>query len=70
MKILSIAAIALICASSLTEARDIKSLVQISSKRLDEATKESVRQAAAAALKVAVAAKKAESAASIKEDMK
>ena len=37
--------------------------------KLDEATKQSVKMAAAAALKVAVAAKKAESAASIKSDM-
>ena len=43
MKLLSLAAIALICASSLTEAKDIKNLVQLSSKKLDEATKESVK---------------------------
>ena len=38
--------------------------------RLDETTKKSVKKAAAAALKVAVAAKKAEAAESIKNDMK
>ena len=39
-------------------------------KKLDESTKKSVKKAAAAALKVAVAAKKAEAAESIKNDMK
>lgn len=39
-------------------------------KKLDETTKASVKRAAAAALKVAVAAKKAEAAESIKSDMK
>lgn len=38
--------------------------------KLDETTKASVKRAAAAALKVAVAAKKAEAAESIKSDMK
>lgn len=38
--------------------------------RLDETTKASVKRAAAAALKVAVAAKKAEAAESIKTDMR
>ena len=38
--------------------------------KLDETTKKSVKKAAAAALKVAVAAKKAEAAESIKNDMK
>jgi hypothetical protein len=38
--------------------------------KLDEATKASVKKAAAAALKVAVAAKKAEAQESIKTDMK
>ena len=38
--------------------------------KLDEATKASVKKAAAAALKVAVAAKKAEAQESIKQDMK
>ena len=38
-------------------------------KKLDETTKASVKRAAAAALKVAVAAKKAEAAESIKSDM-
>jgi len=40
------------------------------SQKLDETTKASVKRAAAAALKVAVAAKKAEAAESIKSDMK
>ena len=38
--------------------------------RLDDATKKSVKRAAAAALKVAVAAKKAEAAENIRSDMK
>jgi hypothetical protein len=38
--------------------------------KLDEETKASVKKAAAAALKVAVAAKKAEAQESIKQDMK
>ena len=38
--------------------------------KLDEQTKASVKKAAAAALKVAVAAKKAEAQESIKQDMK
>ena len=43
MKFLSIAAIALICGAGLSEAKELKNLVQISSKHLDEATKESVK---------------------------
>ena len=44
--------------------------VQIDQDKLDEETKASVKKAAAAALKVAVAAKKAEAQESIKQDMK
>merc|ERR1719331_2074777 len=43
---------------------------KVEEQKLDEATKASVKRAAAAALKVAVAAKKAEAAESIKTDMK
>lgn len=54
------------------EATQLTTLKQsgIEEQKLDEATKASVKKAAAAALKVAVAAKKAESQESIKNDMK
>merc|ERR1719503_7676 len=48
----------------------LNSMVDINENKLDETTKASVKRAAAAALKVAVAAKKAEAAESIKSDMK
>ena len=58
----------------LTFALLVANATQISSmsldQKLDESTKKSVKKAAAAALKVAVAAKKAEAAESIKNDMK
>ncbi len=44
--------------------------VAIREDKLDDATKKSVKRAAAAALKVAVAAKKAEAAENIRSDMK
>ena len=44
--------------------------VTIREDKLDDATKKSVKRAAAAALKVAVAAKKAEAAENIRSDMK
>ena len=44
--------------------------ISIREEKLDDATKKSVKRAAAAALKVAVAAKKAEAAENIRSDMK
>ena len=44
--------------------------ITIREEKLDDATKKSVKRAAAAALKVAVAAKKAEAAENIRSDMK
>ena len=44
--------------------------ITIREDKLDDATKKSVKRAAAAALKVAVAAKKAEAAENIRSDMK
>ena len=44
--------------------------MQLNSDKLDETTKSSVKRAAAAALKVAVAAKKAEASETLKEDMR
>ena len=45
-------------------------MATVEEEKLDDATKKSVKRAAAAALKVAVAAKKAEAAESIKTDMR
>ena len=46
------------------------SAITVRQDKLDDATKKSVKRAAAAALKVAVAAKKAEAAENIRSDMK
>ena len=53
------------------EATSLKNIHQLSLEeaKLDESTKKQVKKAAAAALKVAVAAKKAESSEAIKKDM-
>ncbi len=55
---------------SQSEAVTIDQLNTIEEEKLDDATKKSVKRAAAAALKVAVAAKKAEAAENIRSDMK
>ena len=60
--------LAVIMLVSNTEAVTIRS--SIDEEKLDDATKKSVKRAAAAALKVAVAAKKAEAAENIRSDMK
>ena len=60
--------LAVIMLVSSTEAVTIRS--SIDEEKLDDATKKSVKRAAAAALKVAVAAKKAEAAENIRSDMK
>jgi len=52
------------------QAVQLQAMHQLRENKLDETTKASVKRAAAAALKVAVAAKKAEAAESIKSDMK
>merc|ERR1712032_439322 len=52
------------------QAIQLEAMDKVSENKLDETTKASVKRAAAAALKVAVAAKKAEAAESIKSDMK
>lgn len=52
------------------QAVQLQAMNQLREHKLDETTKASVKRAAAAALKVAVAAKKAEAAESIKSDMK
>merc|ERR1712032_211154 len=51
------------------QAIQLEAMDKVSENKLDETTKASVKRAAAAALKVAVAAKKAEAAESIKSDM-
>ena len=58
MKFYSLLSIAVLL--SVTNAAQLQSLVELSENKLDEETKLSVKKAAAAALKVAVAAKKAE----------
>ena len=68
MKFYSLLSVAMLLAT--TNAVQIQSLAQIDENKLDEETKLSVKKAAAAALKVAVAAKKAEAQESIKQDMK
>ena len=60
--------LAVIMLVSNTEAVTIRA--SIDEEKLDDATKKSVKRAAAAALKVAVAAKKAEAAENIRSDMK
>ena len=67
MKIFALG-LAVIMLVSSSEAVTIKSVND--EERLDDATKKSVKRAAAAALKVAVAAKKAEAAENIRSDMK
>merc|ERR1711934_728651 len=52
------------------QAIQLEAMDKVSENKLDESTKASVKRAAAAVLKVAVAAKKAEAAESIKNDMK
>ena len=58
MKFYSILAVAMLLAN--TNAIPVQQLAQADENKLDEETKLSVKKAAAAALKVAVAAKKAE----------
>jgi len=58
MKFYSILAVAMLLAN--TNAITVQQLAQADENKLDEETKLSVKKAAAAALKVAVAAKKAE----------
>ena len=73
MKFLSISlAVVMLLTTESVEATQLRTIKQssIEESKLDEATKSSVKKAAAAALKVAVAAKKAESQESIKNDMK
>ena len=67
MKFYSILAVAMLLAN--TNAITVQQLAQVDENKLDEETKLSVKKAAAAALKVAVAAKKAEAQESIKQDM-
>ena len=64
MKFLSISlAVVMLLTTESVEATQLRTIKQssIEESKLDEATKSSVKKAAAAALKVAVAAKKAES---------
>ena len=67
MKFYSLVAIAMLLAN--TNAINMQQMTQINEEKLDEETKLSVKKAAAAALKVAVAAKKAEAQEPIKQDM-
>ena len=67
MKFYSLLAVAMLLAN--TNAITVQQLAQVDENKLDEETKLSVKKAAAAALKVAVAAKKAEAQESIKPDM-
>ena len=55
---------------SSSEAVTLNQMNTAEEEKLDDATKKSVKRAAAAALKVAVAAKKAEAAENIRSDMK
>ena len=59
----------LLSQSEVAQAASLNTLSQIEEAKLDESTKKQVKKAAAAALKVAVAAKKAESSEAIKKDM-
>lgn len=69
--ILGVSAIAMTSNSEFqASAVQLQSMIDINENKLDETTKASVKRAAAAALKVAVAAKKAEASESIKNDMK
>ena len=69
MKFNSIAMLAAVLLVADSQALSMRGAEVIASVKLDDSTRRSVQRAAAAALSVAVAAKKAEAAESIKRDM-